>query len=619
MPPFDGSLNFGKRRTPAQNLRAAAQAVPPNQPPKEHVLPPPREQVPSADSQAAALVQSAIPAALPGSIPKPPPSAYQLRRFVKAARELAKRAIESLKLYEPLPRAAEFHASRAPECLAVGSNRSAKTLTTCVEVARAVTGQDPFDKYPKENGRCFVIGKTGKEVAEVAFRKLFKAGAFWIIRDETTGMWRTYRPWTDSHRKNERKPAPPLIPARFIQGGWKGIAWNNKKEGSPSKVTLKNGWEIVFNTSEGIPPNGVDVDLVLFDEEIINNEWYPEMSARLLDREGRLLWSATPQIGTQEFYDLLADADELLESGVENPRIQRFDFLLADNPYISDEQKKIFADKLSEEEREVRVHGKPAILGFRVYPEFDMRIHGIDWFEVPRNWTRYMITDPGRQVCAVLFAALPPEDDDYAKLGEIFIYDELYLRNCDANKYGDNVLRKADGMQFYKFLIDGHMGKVAEMGTGLTVEYQYGEALKKRGIRSTLTGHGYQWGQDDVNAGIEAVRHLLRINERGVPRLRVMREKCPALEDEFRKYSYKREKDFVTDKPVKRNDHLLDNMRYLALDKPEYHEQPRPEATETWALRALREKREKHRGMNGRSYVGLGPQNRSGSSLAGVR
>lgn len=616
MAPSDGSLNFGKRRTPAQNVRAREQAVPPNQPPKVPVLPESRDPNPFAKF----VTASEVPAELPGAIPKPLPSAYSMRKLLSAARELAKRMIESLKIYEPLPRAAEFHENCSPEILAVGSNRSAKTLTCAIEFARAVTGQDPFNKYPKENGRAFIVAKTGKEVTEVVFRKLFKAGAFWIIRDEETGLWRVYRPWTDGHRKAERKSAPPLIPARFIQGGWSGIAWHNKKEGSPSKVTLKNGWEIVFNTSEGIPPQGVDIDIVWFDEEILNNEWYPEMSARLLDREGRLLWSATPQIGTQEFYDLLEEADEQRESGIENPRISRFDFLLADNPYISDEQKRIFAAKLSEEEREVRIHGRPAILGFRVYPEFDVRIHGIDTFDIPRNWTRYMITDPGRQVCAVLFAAIPPEEDEYAKLGEVFIYDELYLRNCDANKYGDSVLRKADGMQFYKFLIDGHMGKVAEMGTGLTVEYQYGEALRKRGIRSTLTGHGYQWGQDDVNAGIEAVRHLLRINEKGVPRLRVLREKCPALEDEFRKYSYKREKDFVTDKPVKRNDHLLDDLRYLALDKPEYHEQPRPQSPETWALRALREKKEKHRGMGGRSYVGLGPRNRSsGGSLAGVR
>ena len=45
-----------------------------------------------------------------------------------------------------------------------------------------------------------------------------------------------------------------------------------------------------------------------------------------------------------------------------------------------------------------------------MYPNFDMRIHGLDRTElpngqIPHEWTRYAVIDPGHTVTAVLFAA----------------------------------------------------------------------------------------------------------------------------------------------------------------------------------------------------------------------
>jgi hypothetical protein len=42
-------------------------------------------------------------------------------------------------------------------------------------------------------------------------QKLFKPGAFQIIRDEETGKWRVFRPDdpADMDREDEARPAPP--------------------------------------------------------------------------------------------------------------------------------------------------------------------------------------------------------------------------------------------------------------------------------------------------------------------------------------------------------------------------------------------------------------------------
>src|SRR5262249_5966608 len=153
-----------------------------------------------------------------------------------------------------------------------GGNRGGKTLAAAVEIARAVRGCDPFNKWPKGPLRIFCVGKDQKHLGQVMYWKLFRSQPFWVKRGKDGG-WRARRP---GEPKEECKPAPPLIPQHYI----KSMAWENKKESVPSVFTFKNGTEMCFFSSNGKPPQGVDVDLVWFDEEIVDAEWLPEMKMR---------------------------------------------------------------------------------------------------------------------------------------------------------------------------------------------------------------------------------------------------------------------------------------------------------------------------------------------------
>ena len=62
-------------------------------------------------------------------------------------------------MYQPSTIQDEMHQSKASEVLVIGGNRSGKSLSTFMEDARAVTGQDPYKKYPKENGNLCIIGR----------------------------------------------------------------------------------------------------------------------------------------------------------------------------------------------------------------------------------------------------------------------------------------------------------------------------------------------------------------------------------------------------------------------------------------------------------------------------
>lgn len=539
-----------------------------------------------------------VPAAHEGA------SGHDLAALRLLVEERLRRKIEGLKLYEPMPVQKEFHASRARERIIRGSNRSGKTVGACAEVAWAITGTHPdTTRYPKENGIWYAVGKDGREVSEVIYRKLFRAGAFKIIRDLKTGEWRAFHPdrIEDLARLSEAKPAPPLVPPRMV----KTIAWENRKENLPKLIQLTNGWEIQFFSSNALPPHGTDIDGAIFDEEIINGAWYSEIAARLVDRNGRFLWSATPQAGTEQLYELHERAEIQSRLPKEQRSIEEFVSLIDDNTHLTGAQKREFAEKLSDEERAVRVGGEFAIKHSRVFPEFTESIFVAEYFDIPRNWTRYIAVDPGRQVCAALFLALPPpEEPDFA-----YLYDELYIPNCTADMFGQKMAQKCSGQEFEAFLIDGQESQKHETGSGLTIEEMYSAALRKRKIKSHRTGSGFEWGAADPKAGVEACREWMRPRDNGLaPRLKLFRDKCPNFIEEVKRYRYKRLQGLmgvrgyssISDEPESRGKvHLMATWRYLVQYNPRYVPPRKGKVRDNpvWAA-AQKFKKETHRALN---------------------
>jgi len=515
--------------------------------------------------------------------------------------ELAERQLEALNLYEPLPEALRFHQCAAPERIVRGSNRAGKTIVTSVEGARILTGKDPFDKYPKEDGRIFAVGKDGKYLGDVMYRKMFKPGAFRIIKDGD--KWRSFRPWdkADHERRKESKPAPPLVPLRLI----KEISWENKKASTPGLVRITNGWEMNFFSSLGLPPQGSDIDVAWLSEEIVNREWYNELSARLLDRAGMFFWDATPQAGTEQLYALSQTAED--ERGKEKPRVVEFLMLLEDNPYIPEEQKQLLAMKFTDPEQyRIRVKGEFALLSLRVFPEFSRAHHVVKAFPIPKDWTVYCSIDPGHQICGVLFIAVPP-DSDKEHGGKKYAFDELYIPQCTAAKFAQEFAAKLKFLQKPQgFLIDGHMGRHTEMGLGITIEEHYSRALREAGVSSVTTGHGFAWGADNVEAGLEAIRTWLQFGPDDKPTLMIF-DRCTNFIKETEKYYYKRNKDTGKLKPTLRFGHLIDNARYLSSFGCPYVKPKDKDKPVSFAVRAMQKKRERKREKDGNDYVRLGP------------
>lgn len=555
--------------------------------------------------------------------PLPALNEAKKRRLRRLLTEKANRSMETLRLYKPLPSQLAFHRSTAPERLAIGGNRGGKTSSVATELAWILTGTHPYWEYPKEGGRCFVVGADGRHLSEVFFRKLFVAGAFKMIRDEQTSRWRWVDPVKDAHRKSEIKLAPPLIPSRFIQGGWKGISWENKRERIPSLIRMTNGWEIRFFPGGALPPNGVDVDVVAMDEEV-PDIWYSEMSARLLDRKGRLMWSATPQAGTSTLLELHERAEKertlIADGSLKMPNIQQFDMNLDSNPHIDDDQKRLLELKFRNDPQNyrIRILGEFIAKSYRMYPDFNEFVHGysVEEFkkefghaEPPREWTRYMAVDPGHTCAAALLIAVPPPDlCDF-----VFAYDELYIYNCTAELFAQRAELKTRGQAFEAFIMDLHGGARREAGNGISIKDQYAAMFGKYKIRCHRTGSNFHWGNSDNESGCERVRSLLRIRDDGTPRLKLIRDKVPNFIMEMKKYRKKiiRNKDgtnTVTDAPDSRRDnHLCDCIRYLACYDLRYVSPKLRRSAGGTPLERYLAKKERRKAGQGGHFINLGP------------
>lgn len=503
------------------------------------------------------------------------------QQLVDIARILIERRAEGLRLYKPLPLQEEFHASNCRVRLLRGSNRSGKTLAGCVEVARAVTRNDPHNKYPK-GGDWYIVSEQWGEIGRVIYPKLFGKGPFKVIRDEVTKEMRAYRPWdpADAARWAQAKDAEPLIPKRYLA---KPIAWHDKKLNQPELIELNTGWRLHFFSGESKPPSGSAIDGALLDEEIKEAEWFVELNSRIAEREGVIVWSATPEIGTDQFHDFSQKAAEQILLPPKERDVEEYKLTLADNPHLTEKAKRGMASMLSEQDYEVRILGEFASVGRIIFPEYSRRSHCIDHFEIPKKWTFYAAIDPGHQVCAVLFGAVPDPADMVGCEDpfDLVIYDELYIPKCSAKLFAIKFEEKTRQTDFEDWAIDMHGARPTEIGSGMTVFEQYRNGLADLGVTCFRRGSGFAIGDDDVKGTIERCRHFLSNNPfHGHPRVRIMAKRndhghfrplLPNFDYELTRWKYKTVKGIATDEPETRGRvHSMACFRYLCGLKPKY-------------------------------------------------
>lgn len=551
------------------------------------------------------------PKANPPKIPKIPSlTQHQVEKIKELQSEIRERQLEGLRLYRATPQQEEIHKCRASETLVIGGNRSGKSLSTFVEDARAVTGSDPYKKYPEKDGVLVIVGKDWKHIGLVVYPILFRPGAFKIIKDLVTGEWRAFNPTTDEDRRWETRPSPPLIPKRLI----KSVSWVLKSAQYIQQCVLHTGWTIYFFSSEGEPVQGFSCDRCHVDEDINQETWIPELQARLVDRKGVFTWSAMPHSTNNALISLKERADEQEALYGEESSIRSFKLRFLDNPFLPESEKKKSIERWASIGPDVlrqRAEGDFITDSVLMYPNFDMGIHGYPRADlpnglVPDDWTRYAVIDPGHSVTAILFAAVPPDES------MILLYDQLYLRQCNASVFGEHFESKVKDQHFHAFVIDAHGARIRDIGSGRLPSEQYTEQMIQRKIKSHVTGSSFIAGCDDIPARAEGTRVSLHIRATtGTPLLRVLQHACPDLEREIKRYrkkiNYVSGVAVVTDAPNTRGEcHLVQCMEYLCAYRPRYHRPPVRHQVEPWWVK-WSERRKKRLGGGDGVFVNLGP------------
>ena len=523
-------------------------------------------------------------------------------RFLALATELVNRRIEALQLLRLLPTQEAAARATAKEVSQRGGNRAGKSLLAAALTA-SVALQQPLTTYsgeiipprylvplnadgkPSRPRQIWIVGYDGNHIGKTIHRLLFKAGAFKIIRDKQTNAWRAYQPWNpeDAAREGEVKPAPPLIPPRFIDP--KGWSWEDKANREFKLCRLLDGTEIRAMSSKAEEWQGDSVDWIWVDEDIYRSHHYQEWLLRTAEPRGKIIWSYYPKTRNTAARELSKAAAQ--QKGRENPTVQEFILTFSANPFIPTDEKSTILSRLTDQERRARDLGEFVTDGVLMYPNFSDFIHAtprlnreddseIDRIlrerggEPPEDWTRYLVLDPGHTRAAVLYAAVPPP-----ALGDfVVLYDELYLERHDADALARKVKLKNGTFEFEAFIIDDHAGRITPMGyaQGQTVKQHYVQAFRRHEVSSLSTGYTFIPGADNIAAGIEACRTWLTIRSDGTCKFKYVASRMPNFREEIETYSKNMDsRKNIDDDPAPRQaDHLMDTWRYLAAYNPRY-------------------------------------------------
>ncbi len=562
------------------------------------------------------------------------------KRLRSLAAEARRREGEALRLFRPMESQLPFLLSEAGERIIRGGNRSGKTVLAAAEVASAATGipltgpdgkELPF-RYPRDRPlTIWIIGYDQKHLARV-FKFLFTNGVFTkfrIIKDEVTGLPRAWRPWEprDAAREKQTKPHPRMIPERFCPinksptADGPGIAYESKGEQVFSLARLTNGTEIYAFPSGGIAGQGVAVDLIWIDEDIVYPQHVQEWQARRADVDGKIIWSAWPWADNNALALMSQRAEA--DAHLEHPDVFEIVLEFSKNPHMEkDVVRKLRKAWRAEGEHVLRARDRGEFLtGLSlVFPGFDLDLHGVPCnerkddrldkvlaktnYRVPDDWTHYLGIDPGFAHIGIIFAAVPPPLD----IGDLFVvYDELYMERATPADAVKELKTKMGKRRFHAFVMDARFGRQTETG-GKTVAQQWAEAFSEANVRSRLTDSGFMQGSDDIFARNMIVRKWLQPRQDGTTKFRIFRDTTEYTQYEFRSYKRMVSREDATDKIKDRDNHLMDALAYLAASEPGHYLPPPEERRKDPAIltmEALQNRGKKQPGAD-TIYLGAG-------------
>lgn len=438
--------------------------------------------------------------------------------------EIMFRKSKRLLYYLPNPKQEKFHTAPQPIRGVFGANRSGKTTCGVVEFLWHITGIYPkwypaASRYNRAIKGRIVAADFQKGVGEVIIPAI----------DE----------WLDYSLLAEKKRNPMGIP----------IKW-----------TLKNGsvFDILTHEQTTNQFEGWKGDIVWFDEPPPRDKYIACLRG-LVDTGGRAWLTLTPLTQPWIYDELYVNPDK--------HRIFSVVMDIRDNMHNLDATfLDHFAKSLTEEEKEARLHGRFRHLSGLIYKEFDPMMHICEPPKVQPHWIRYMCIDPHPRIpTAVIWIAVDEKEN-------IWVYDELWLKDMTIDQIAHAIHVQEGALKAHQRFIDPAMDKDNSKTTG---EINIRKELMKYGIYCQRANTDKDLGKSRIKEALTPMFSSLHKTE--VPKMRISRQ-CPQTIYEFQHYiwgDHKRspeEKDPL-EKPLKKNDHFMDCLRYIFNSGPRFYTQ----------------------------------------------
>ena len=233
-----------------------------------------------------------------------------------------------------------------------------------------------------------------------------------------------------------------------------------------------------------------------------------------------------------------------------------------DAPHLPRDVVEEMYDELPEHEREARSKGIPSLGSGNVYqiPESSIKV---ERFPIPDWWPRIYGMDVGWNWTAVIWLTRSPLRKEYEHPNN---EDERARIDADIAHYGEGVHYIYAVYKKGKLPPKDHFDVISSEGIHLPGLIDPGSAAASQKDGSTLLGAYRSLGlnlrkaSNSVEGGIKKVELLLSSGN-----MKVF-DDLPAFFDEYRQYRRTIETpDRPGGKVVKRNDHLLDALRYAVL------------------------------------------------------